>query len=79
MGCLTKRKTISSAKKAGLIQINAEFAKALSVKRNVSMRKASKVRIVNRCSISGRAQGVMRSHRMDRSQLRLLIDEGIIP
>jgi small subunit ribosomal protein S14 len=42
-------------------------------------RNSSKVRIRNRCEVTGRARGFYRKLRMCRNQLRELASQGLVP
>jgi small subunit ribosomal protein S14 len=72
-------------KRARLKALAADKSKPLNERMQASMqlaqmpRNGAKVRIRNRCELTGRARGTYRKLKLCRNQLRELASQGLIP
>jgi small subunit ribosomal protein S14 len=72
-----KRARLKAIAKDELLQPEERFAARLKLAE--LPRNSSKVRIRNRCELTGRPRGYYRKLRMCRNQLRELASQGLIP
>ena len=74
-----------AAKRAKIKALAKDPSKSLTDRMQASMklaqlpRNSSKIRVRNRCELTGRARGYYRKLRMCRNQLRELASQGLIP
>ena len=82
-----RRKLVAqhAERRAKLKALSKDTSKSLTERMQASVklaempRNSSKVRIRNRCEVTGRARGYYRKIRMCRNQLRELASQGLIP